>query len=433
MKKSRPDHLIHLFLTFLKIGSISFGGFMALVSAVQKQVVERDKLISNEDVLDGISLASVLPGPLAVNVIAFIGYKLRGIKGALVSISGVLLPSFILMLGLSFLYFRYGNMPELGRFFAGVLPAVSAIIVTVAVGMIKKNISDWKQILIVVAAACVTYFSKSYVSTLLLIAISALAGYLLYPPKPGVRAEPVTIDPAGTTIKHAAGSTSAKIKPINQSTEPTSAKKKPHWLTRSLIIGGSFVMLLFLIISILPYFIQETDSPFWEHRKIMLTFSGMSLSLFGGGYVAVPSMQKIIVETLHWLTNKEFVDAIALGQVTPGPILISATFIGYRVTGFLGALNATLSIFLPTAILMIICTRFFNLIKDSAILKAAFKGLRPAIIGMILSAAFTILMSAGVSYKTIILFLVIAAIVLKYNPDPVYIIPVAGVLGLIFF
>ena len=149
--------------------------------------------------------------------------------------------------------------------------------------------------------------------------------------------------------------------------------------------------------------------------------------------MVIPSMQKIIVDTLHWLTNKEVVDAIALGQVTPGPIFISATFIGFRLAGFLGALNATLSIFLPTAFLMIICTRFFASINGSPILKAAFKGLRPAIIGMILSASATILLSTGISYKTIVLFIVILAIVIKYNPDPVYIIPVAGIIGLILF
>jgi chromate transporter len=190
---------------------------------------------------------------------------------------------------------------------------------------------------------------------------------------------------------------------------------------------GSLLILIIILLVIIP----EKETLVWLHRKIMLTFSSMSLSLFGGGYVAVPSMHKIIVDTLHWLTNKEFVDAIALGQVTPGPILVSATFIGYKLAGFFGALNATLSIFLPTAILMVICSRFLAKINNAPALKAAFKGLRPAIIGMILSAAVTILVSTGISYKTIILFLAILAVVIKYNPDTVFIIPVAGVIGLI--
>lgn len=399
----KPLKLSYLFFTFLKIGSISFGGFMSLISAVQKQVVDKDKLISSEEVLDGISMASVLPGPIAVNVIAFIGYRLKGIKGALVSITGILLPAFLLMLILSELYFRFGNVPEFGAFFSGVLPAVSAIIISVAVGMIKKNVSDWKQYIIVALAAVITFFSKSYLSTLGIIIVSAFIGYLLYYSRPVNLADPV-----GRSIR-------------------------PRHFSKVFTLTGTVVLALLVLFIFLPAISPENSAPFWLHRKIMLTFSGMSLSLFGGGYVVIPSMQKIIVDTLHWLTNKEFVDAIALGQVTPGPIFISATFIGFRLAGFLGALNATLSIFLPTAFLMIICTRFFASINGSPILKAAFKGLRPAIIGMILSASATILSSTGISYKTIVLFIVILAIVIKYNPDPVYIIPVAGIIGLILF
>jgi chromate transporter len=399
----KPLKLSYLFFTFLKIGSISFGGFMSLISAVQKQVVDKDKLISNEEVLDGISMASVLPGPIAVNVIAFIGYRLKGTKGALVSITGILLPAFLLMLILSELYFRFGNVPEFGAFFSGVLPAVSAIIISVAVGMIKKNVSDCKQYILVALAAVITFFSKSYLSTLGIIIVSAFVGYLLYYSRPVNMADPV-----GRSIR-------------------------PRHFSKGFTLTGTVVLALLVLFIFLPAIIPENSAPFWLHRKIMLTFSGMSLSLFGGGYVVIPSMQKIIVDTLHWLTNKEFVDAIALGQVTPGPIFISATFIGFRLAGFLGALNATLSIFLPTAFLMIICTRFFASINGSPILKAAFKGLRPAIIGMILSASATILLSTGISYKTIVLFIVILAIVIKYNPDPVYIIPVAGIIGLILF
>ncbi len=394
---NKPLKLSHLFFTFLKIGSISFGGFMALISSVQKQVVDRDKLISNEDVLDGISLASVLPGPLAVNVIAFIGYRLKGIKGAIVCFSGILIPSFLLMLILSALYQRFGNIPEFGSFFAGVLPAVAAIIVSVAVGMFRKNVKDWKQIILVILSGVITFFSKSYFSTLGIIIISALIGYFLY-------------------RTNAVGSGQSAV-----------SSKKLIVSSRQWAVG-LILMVFILLLAIIP----ENETLLWLHRKITLTFSGMSLSLFGGGYVAVPSMHKIIVDTLHWLTNKEFVDAIALGQVTPGPILISATFIGFKLAGFFGALNATLSIFLPTAILMVICSRFFAIINNAPALKAAFKGLRPAIIGMILSAAATILVNAGISYKTIILFLAILSVAIKYNPDTVFIIPAAGIIGLIF-
>jgi chromate transporter len=284
-----------------------------------------------------------------------------------------------------------------------VLPAVAAIIISVAVGMIKKNVSDWKQIILVVLSGVVTYFSRSYFSTLLIIVFSGLAGYFLYRTK---------------TV----GSLQSSVYSLQSA---VFRRQSAVFSWQSAV--GSLLILIIILLVIIP----EKETLVWLHRKIMLTFSSMSLSLFGGGYVAVPSMHKIIVDTLHWLTNKEFVDALALGQVTPGPILVSATFIGYKLAGFFGALNATLSIFLPTAILMVICSRFLAKINNAPALKAAFKGLRPAIIGMILSAAVTILVSTGISYKTIILFLAILAVVIKYNPDTVFIIPVAGVIGLI--
>ena len=118
----RTASLGSLFLTFLKIGSTAFGGFMALISVVQNYVVERRKLISHEEMLDGVSLATILPGPVAVNVVAYVGYRMRGWLGALVSAGAVILPSFLLLVCLSYAYFRFGQMPAVGRFFIGVHP-----------------------------------------------------------------------------------------------------------------------------------------------------------------------------------------------------------------------------------------------------------------------------------------------------------------------
>jgi len=342
----RPDEtsLKYLFLTFLKIGATSWGGFMALISVVQKQVVDKDKKIENETLLDGISLASVLPGPMAFNVVTYVGYKLKGFSGALVSMAAILLPSFVMMLVLSFLYSKYGNIPSFEHFFAGVLPAVAAIILSVAFAMAKKNISGAPQILIAVASALIIIFAKAYIATLIVMIISAFIGYLVY--------------------------------------------YKP---------------------------------------------SGISHTELGGGYVVIPAMQQVIVNSMGWLTNQEFTDAIAMGQITPGPIFISATFIGYKVAGFWGALNATIAIFLPPGLIMIVSTRFYDKIRNSAIISAAFKGLRPAIIGMIAAAAFTIVYSNELSLKTGLLLCLFLLLAIRYKADPVFLIPGAGLIGLLIF
>ena len=119
MEKDQETSLKYLFLTFLKIGAISWGGFMALISVVQKQLVEKDKKVADEVILDSISLASVLPGPVAFNVVAYLGFHLRGIKGALVSMVAILLPAFSLILGLTYIYSIYEEVPAFTNFFLG--------------------------------------------------------------------------------------------------------------------------------------------------------------------------------------------------------------------------------------------------------------------------------------------------------------------------
>jgi len=399
----QPSSLKYLFFTFLKIGATSWGGFMALISVIQKQIVERDKRISNEAILDGISLASVLPGPIAFNVVTFVGYKLKGIKGALVSMAGILLPSFLLMLLLSYLYLLYGDVPAFTHFFKGILPAVAAIILSVAFSMGKKNITDKTQILIALIAGAVIAFSKVYITTILVMLVSGIVGYLLY------------------NTKSVDRQVASNIK--------TEDKKQTKVITIGLVVFSSFILLLILPF-IFPFRINES---ILLHQKITATFSGMSLSLFGGGYVVIPAMQQVVVNTMHWLTKKEFADAIAMGQVTPGPIFISATFIGYKLAGFTGALNATLAIFLPPGILMIVCTRFFDKIRNSSVISAAFNGLRPAIIGMIAAAAFTIIPGSDLSFKTGLLFCAFLLLAIKYKTDPVYLIPGAGIIGLLIF
>ena len=118
--------LLYIFWVFLKLGATAFGGYMSLVAIVQKQLVEIDKKLKEEDLLDGISLTSVLPGPVAVNVIAYVGYKLRGVVGAMASFVAIIIPSFLLVLFLSWFYVSYGSVPAVKNFFLGITPAVTA-------------------------------------------------------------------------------------------------------------------------------------------------------------------------------------------------------------------------------------------------------------------------------------------------------------------
>jgi chromate transporter len=394
--------LILLFLSFLKIGATSWGGFMAIISVVQKELLEKKALIEEKVIFEGVSLASVLPGPMAFNVVVYIGYYLKGIKGAIVSMLGILLPSFLFMLILSYIYLKYGELPAFENFFKGALPAVVAIIISVALNMAKKNIKDYKQIIICLLVIAALVLLKSVFIAFFIILGSAFLGYLLY----------------GSTI-NTVGDTKTSNNP---------KKSKP------LIYAVTVVSCLAIIIWFLPYFLPSKAAEIASVQKdLIFTLSTISVTLFGGGYVIIPIMHDIIVSGLHWLSQKEFVDAIAMGQLTPGPIFISATFIGFKVGGFLGATTATLAIFIPSGLIMIIVSQFFDQIKNSKFITTAFKGLRPAIVGMILASAYTIGLGVPFSWFSLGVFMLVLFASLKYEVNVAFLIPFAGIAGILFF
>ncbi len=402
MQENKEVSLKYLFFTFLKIGAISWGGFMALIAVIQKQLVDKDKVIREEVILDGISLASVLPGAVAINVATYIGNYLRGFKGAMLCLIATILPGVILIICLGELYTAYGELPFFNKFFQGILPAIAAVILSVAISMAQKQVKDFRQITICILAGVCMLTIHSFSATLIVIVSSAAAGYYFY-------------------------------KVPKKKKEMISMQIPPVFYKKIIIaIAGAALILLIAAFTIRFY---EVDKFEWYklNRTIFLAFSGMSLTLFGGGYVIVPAMQSVIVDGFHWLTTKEFADAIAMGQITPGPVIITATFIGYKVGGVLGAISATLAIFFPPGFLILILTGFLRKIKDSNVISAIFTGIRPAIIGMIFSAAYTVGKGAEMIWPSAIIFLAVFILLVRFKVNILYVIPASGLAGILFF
>lgn len=380
-----------LFTLFLRIGSTAFGGFMALIAVVENNVVERRKLLTHEEMLDGVSLATVLPGPVAVNTVAYVGHRLRGVPGAIVSTTGVILPSFLLLLALSAAYFTWGQLPVVSKLFMGFIPAVTAIILVAAWNMGRKAIQGRIEAVIALIAAVLMVWKGGFIVSLGIILVSGLAGWLLF------RA------PAAEGGKPADGVKKGESRLLGVALAPV-ALTVPFWS-----VNGAMLL------------------------KLFMTFAGMSLFLFGGGYVFIPLIQNTVVVSNGWLTQQEFVDAIAMGQITPGPILISAAFIGYKVAGFFGALVATIGIFMPPALLMIASSHALSRIKKSALIKAVLRGIRPAVIGMIVAAVVAVGMTAQQHWASLLIFGLALLAQLKFKLDVVWVIPVAGLLGLVCY
>jgi len=396
-----------LFLTFLKIGSVAFGGFMSLIAVVENVIVKDKKWLDQESIVDGITLASLLPGPMAVNVVTYVGYKIKGVSGAIASFFGIILPSFLMILVLGDLYFRYSDSPIIEAVFKGIMIAVAAIIFQVTHRMAKKNLKSQKAYLLAFLSCIALLLAPKSVqlyTTFSVILVLGILGYFGF-------LESTTSDN------------------ISQK-----AVQKPSFKETGipLLILGSW-----LIISLLPLPLNIGSL---EH--LFITFGGLGLMLFGGGYVFIPMIQELVVGQYDWMSQQTFIDAIALGQVTPGPIVISITFIAYQVKGLLGAIVATLAIFGTPATLMVVMSQLMDYFKQSPHIQQIIKTIRCGVIGMIFYAGVTILLSAFPNdilldyillLKIIGIFLFCIFVLFRFKISVLWLIPLAGLLGYLFF
>ena len=384
--------LLSLFLIFLKIGATAFGGNVALVAAVRKELCEKRKLLSDKQLLDFMTLGNLMPGPLATNVIAASGYTIRGLSGAFVSLFAVLLPAFILLCVFSEFYLRYGEVPAIERIFSGLLPGVAAIIAYTAWSLAKANVKSAFQVVLLILAGAAVLLFKGFLTTLIIILVAGLLGYF------------------------------ARKKNTDQVVKTEFPQlKRSH----APLILSSVILLLLVLLALF----HPAISPFRELRLITLSFSSMSVTLFGGGYVFIPAIENVVVGTHHWVSSREFADAIAISQVTPGPISISAAFVGWKVAGFNGALLGTLGIFVPPALLMIMAQQFISRIKGKSWVESVFSGVRPAVIGMIAASIWVIGRSAPLAWQSLFIFAFVLALALWKKLDSAVLILVAGVLG----
>jgi chromate transporter len=372
---------------FLRIGCTSFGGYMSMVSVMQNAVVAQRRLLTDRDVLDGVTLASILPGPVAINTVAYVGYRLRGAAGALVCVSAAVLPAFVLMVSLAALYVRWGRLPQVDRLFLGIMPAVAAVILAAAVRMCRVSVRGQREALLAGAAVALLLSCSGLLVTLAVVVAAALAGRLWFRDD-GL--EPVPL-PAPA---------------------PAAAPGKAAFLFATPVlllplVGGQAALL----------------------AKLLAAFAGMSLLMFGGGYVSIPVLQHAVVDGYGWVTAREFADAMAMTQLTPGPVLIGAAFIGMKAGGLAGAVAATVGVFAPTAALMVGCAQWLHRWYASEAVRAAMRGVRAAGAGMVIAAAFTIGKMAAPTWASLLLFALALVLLLRWRIEAFWVVPLCGAIG----
>jgi chromate transporter len=261
-----------------------------------------------------------------------------------------------------------------------------------------------REALLAIAAALALVFIGGFFSTLAIIVVAGVVGWLWFR-EPAATSAPLA--PAG-----------AKADPAGDAGKTRASGSAAHLF---LVAGAPSA------IGPLASFDPSLVG------KVFVTFAGMSLFLFGGAYVFIPLIQEIVVDGNHWVTHQEFVDAVAMGQVTPGPVLVSAAFIGLKVAGLAGAIAATAGIFVPSAIVMILCSRLLDRIKKSAIVKSALRGIRPAVVGMIAAAVVSVAKTAAPVWLSVAIFAAALIALLRFRVEAVWIIPAAGAVGFFAF
>lgn len=388
---SSPElSLSSIFWIFFRIACTSFGGFMAMISVVQNVVVERKKLLTHSEMLDGISLATMLPGPVAVNVCTYVGYRLRGASGAFVCAGAAIIPAFVFIVILSMAYFRWGQIPAVNKLFMGFIPAVTAIIVAAAWNMSRKSLTGAREIAIALLAFSVLLGVGGFYSTLAIMFGAGVLGWLWFRDTPASPSKP-NKKPALRQPQFNANALALNVAPLTSI---------PLWSLDPIVLG-----------------------------KLFTVFAGMSLMLFGGGYVFIPLMQEVVVNHHRWVTPQEFIDGIALGQVTPGPILVSAAFIGLKVAGLAGAVVASVGIFAPPAVLMVFASGALERLRHARAVQAALRGIRSAVIGMIFAAAIVVGRTSAPVWFSVLIFASALYALVRFRVEAVWVIPVAGLAG----
>jgi chromate transporter len=373
-----------LTLYFLKLGTWGFGGPVALVGYMQRDLVEQKEWLTEEEYKEGLALAQLAPGPLAAQLGIYIGFVHYGLLGATLAGLAFVLPSFIMVLLLGMAYQLYGGLPWMQAIFYGVGAAVIGIIAMSAYKLTVKSISKfelsaikskWLLWLFYIAGIVVTAITERE-QILLFIACGLI--YML-------------------------------------------VKAPPKWIKKPAVLPVGILI----------------STGFWKYdgktlQEIGWFFAKAGAFVFGSGLAIVPFLHSGVVTEFGWLNEHQFVDAVAVAMITPGPVVITVAFIGYLVAGFPGACVAALATFLPCYLFTVALAPSFKKIAKNASIKAFVDGITAVVIGALVGSVIIIGLRSIIDIPTALIAIaaVLALIFIKKLQEP-YIIGIAAIIGIL--
>lgn len=337
---STKPSLFELFRTFFRLGLTAFGG-PSMVAYIRKMAVDQKNWLDKETFNQGVALCQMIPGATAMQTTAFVGLRTRGVAGAAVSFIGFGLPAFFIMMVAAAAYTYAHNMPLVISAFSGLQAIIVALIANATLSFGRTTLKSWKHYAIAGAAAALFGLN---VNPVIVIVAAAVGGLILIQSK----------------LKQPAADPAIPPDQVQSTTKPL------MWILGAVVLGLGLL-----------FFFQR------DGFNLSTLFMRIDLFAFGGGFASIPLMYHEVVEVSQWLDSASFLNGIALGQVTPGPIVITATFIGYQLYGPWGGILATASIFLPSFVLVVVIAPYFDHLRSSAYFNQVIQGVLCSFVGLL--------------------------------------------------
>ncbi len=386
--------LLELAQLFLKLGLTGFGGPQAHIAMIHDEFVVQRGWFTEEEFLAGVAVCEMLPGPASTQMGIYTGYLRGGILGALVAGVCFILPAFVIVLILSWAYFRFQGVPQIENLFLGITPVLIAIIFGFCWKLAKRAITDYPGIAIAITVFVVTVLFP--INVLWQFLLAGMVGLVIYPPASTAWLVPLV--------------------PLMQMLPHTMAMVTSKTLTLSSFWGLERIQ---------EYYLTLT-----------LFFLKVGSFIFGGGLVIIPLLELEVVNQFHWLTPREFIDGVAIGEFTPGPVVITAAFIGYKVAGALGALISCVAIFTPSFLFIMGAAPLLVRIRQNPWIRSFLRGVTPAVLGAIAAAAIPLGKTALIQdtpvrsvFALIVAILALIALV-RFRRPTWQLVPTGAVLGL---
>ena len=384
----REASLGEIALVFLKLGTIAFGGPAAHLAMMEEEFVRRRQWITQAEFLDRLAAANLIPGPSSTEVAIFVGQLKRGWRGLIVAGCCFIIPAAIIVSVIAWAYVRFGSLPKAEGVLYAIKPAVVAIVIQ-ALGKLGRT--GVRTALLAVIAVLAVVLSLLGVSPVLVLVFAGL------------------VSAAALAMKNRlVGAGAVGVPKIVGLQKVVGLPKVVAGAMAVAAVGAAFPVGL---------------------ARLFLSFLKIGSVVFGSGYVLLAFLQTEFVERLHWLTDKQLIDAVAVGQFTPGPLFTTATFIGYVVAGWMGAVVATVGIFLPGFLLVAVSGPLIPRLRRSAVVAAALDGVVAGSLALMAVVAMQLGKASIVDRTTLVVFGVSLIALLWFRVNSAWLVAAAAVLG----